>query len=235
MAAVANRVLVLGLELGDGRLIDAWTRSGQLPVLQSLRQRGCWGWLDTSADLLHISAWPSIYTGTQPGEHGVYFTFQPAPGLQGYQRFHTGLYGQPTLWKLLDAARHRCVVLDPPYAHPEDGFNGTLIYEWGSWAHYLAPGSTPPEAIKQLQQQVGAYPLGLEANDLGWGALDAAGANRATAGDREHVFDRHQERLVDRTLGLRNVFVHRLHQLKDSVMAELRLFAFQELLHLLRG
>lgn len=174
MTALANRVLMLGLELGDGRLIDAWTRSGQLPVLQSLRQRGCWGWLDTSADLLHISAWPSIYTGTPPGEHGVYFTFQPAPGLQGYQRFHTGLYGQPTVWKLLDAAQHRCVVLDPPYAHPEAGFGGTLIYEWGSWAHYLAPGSVPPEAIKQLQQEVGAYPLGLEANDLGWGALDAA-------------------------------------------------------------
>ena len=51
--------------------------------------------------------------------------------------------------------------------------------------------------------------------DLDDAALDAAGHDGATAGDREHVLDRHQERLVDRTLGLRNVGVDRLHQLED--------------------
>src|SRR3546814_20874827 len=51
-------------------------------------------------------------------------------------------------------------------------------------------------------------------------ALDAAGHNRATARDREHVFDRHQERLVDRTLGHRDVGVDSSHQLEDRVFAE---------------
>ena len=53
-------------------------------------------------------------------------------------------------------------------------------------------------------------------------ALDAARHHRAAARDREHVFDRHQERLVDRTLRLRDILVHRLHQLQDRVMADLR-------------
>src|SRR3977135_4158602 len=43
--------------------------------------------------------------------------------------------------------------------------------------------------------------------DLDDAALDATGHNRTAARDREHVFDRHQERLVDRTLRLRNVRV----------------------------
>ena len=63
--------------------------------------------------------------------------------------------------------------------------------------------------------------------DLDDAALDAAGADRAAAGDREHVFDRHQERLVDRTLGLRNVLVHRLHQLEDGFVAELGILVLQ--------
>ncbi len=63
--------------------------------------------------------------------------------------------------------------------------------------------------------------------DLDDAALDATRAHRAAARDREHVFDRHQERLVDRTLRLRDVLVDRLHQLEDGVVAELRVLVFQ--------
>src|SRR5438874_6028716 len=45
--------------------------------------------------------------------------------------------------------------------------------------------------------------------------LDTAGDNRAAAGDREDVFDRHQERLVDGALRKRNVAIDRVHELHD--------------------
>ena len=45
--------------------------------------------------------------------------------------------------------------------------------------------------------------------------LDSAGHDGAAAGDREDVLDRHQERLVDVALGLRDIRVDRLHQLVD--------------------
>src|SRR5882672_132504 len=63
--------------------------------------------------------------------------------------------------------------------------------------------------------------------DLDDAALDAAGHHGAAARDREHVFHRHQERLVDRTLRLRNVAVHRLHQFQDRIVAELGVLAFE--------
>src|SRR4026207_1392828 len=43
--------------------------------------------------------------------------------------------------------------------------------------------------------------------------LEAAGDDRAAARDREHVLDRHQERLVDVALRLRDVRVDGLHEL----------------------
>jgi predicted AlkP superfamily phosphohydrolase/phosphomutase len=172
------KIVVVGLELGDGQLLQAWARAGKLPFLAGLIERGCWGWLDTTADHLHISAWPTIYTGVAPGEHGVYFTFQPAPGLQGYQRFHAGLYGRPTVWQILDRAGRRCAVIDPPYSHPEEGFGGRFVYDWGSWAHYLQPGSVPAGLLKQLEQACGPYPLGSEANDLGFAPLERADTAR---------------------------------------------------------
>ena len=53
--------------------------------------------------------------------------------------------------------------------------------------------------------------------DLDLAALDAARADRAAAGDREDVFDRHQERLVDGALRRRDVVVDRVHQLEDRI------------------
>ena len=48
--------------------------------------------------------------------------------------------------------------------------------------------------------------------DLDDAALDTAGRDGAAAGDREDVFDGHQERLVDLAGGLRDVGVDRVHE-----------------------
>ena len=63
--------------------------------------------------------------------------------------------------------------------------------------------------------------------DLDDAALDAAGAHGAAAGDREHVFHRHQERFVLRTVRLGNGLVHRLHQRQDRFLAELFVLALE--------
>ena len=178
MTAQNGRTLVVGLELGDGRLLLEAAKAGRLPTLAALIEEGSWGWLETTASQLHVSAWPSIYTGVGPGEHGVYFTFQPAPGLQGYQRFHAGLYGRPTLWQLLAEAGRRCTVFDAPYTSPEPGFSGTQLFDWGTWAHYLAPQSTPDDLLRELEQACGGYPLGIEAHDLGFQPLDPVDTQR---------------------------------------------------------
>src|SRR5215213_5354764 len=66
--------------------------------------------------------------------------------------------------------------------------------------------------------------LGVDADDLDGVAgvddalLDAAGRDRAAAGDREDVLDRHQERLVEVALGLRDVGVEVLGQLDDLLL-----------------
>src|SRR5690606_633008 len=52
-------------------------------------------------------------------------------------------------------------------------------------------------------------------------ALDTTSYHGATTGDREHVFDRHQKRLVDGTNRLRNVAVQSLDQLTDGSGAHL--------------
>ena len=172
MSAQSPKVVVIGFEMGDGRLFHTWAEQGLLPEFKTLLDGGRWAWLKTTAEQLHISAWPSIYTGAGPGEHGVYFTFQPAPALQGYRRFHPGIYGRPSFWSLAAAAGRRCAVLDPPYSHAEVGFDGNMVYDWGSWAQYLPTGSVPATLLREFERDCGAYPLGMEAHQLGLDELD---------------------------------------------------------------
>ena len=162
------KVLVIGLDTGDGRLLGEWARAGRLPVLASLIEGGRWQALDTPAETLHIAGWPGLYTGATPGEHGVYFTFQPAPGQQGWLKFTGDQYGRPTFWQLLSHAGVRCTVFDAPYTHPEAGSDALQIIDWGSWAPYWKPASLPPGVIRRL----GRYPLGFHALEVGMGPLD---------------------------------------------------------------
>ena len=177
MTSFGGRVLVIGLDVGDGELVEAWAEAGELPVLRGLIERGSFGRLTTTAETLHVSAWPSLYTGASPGRHGVYYTHQPAAGEQGAVRFRPDQYGCDTVWEAASAAGKRCVVLDAPYTHParsgsQDGGSIRQVFEWGTWAHYWKPSAVPAPLYGQLERACGGYPLGYEANDIGLSALE---------------------------------------------------------------
>src|SRR5262245_6134004 len=82
--------------------------------------------------------------------------------------------------------------------------------------------------VERLAEHLDRRDLGLErllldAHDLDVlvrkenAALRATGDDRATTGDREDVLDRHEERLVDLTLRLRDLLVDRGHELHERV------------------
>ena len=83
--------------------------------------------------------------------------------------------------------------------------------------------------VEQLLEHLDAgdgrlFGLVLEADDLDFvahlhlAALDTAGGHGATAFDREHVLDRHQERLVELTDGLGDVGIDRRQQVGDALV-----------------
>ncbi len=94
-------------------------------------------------------------------------------------------------------------------------------------AHIVARLALVEKLAEHLDARAGRLHRRLDAHDLDFladlhdAALDAARHHRAAPRDREHVFDRHQERQVLRTLRLRDIGVDRLHQLQDRVVADL--------------
>ena len=79
------------------------------------------------------------------------------------------------------------------------------------------------ELTEHLNARDGGLGRRLETDDLDFVAdlddatLDTARDDRTTTFDREDVFDRHEEGLVERALGLRDVGVERVHELVDAL------------------
>jgi predicted AlkP superfamily phosphohydrolase/phosphomutase len=163
----AKRLLVLALDMADGGLIRRWSEQGDLPHFASLISSGTWIDLESTAQVLHTSTWPTFATGVLPGKHGVYFPYQPKPGYQLAQHVQPDQYGAATFWHLADQQGCRCVIYDVPETFPEAGFSGKAIFDWGTWAWYGHPCGQPAALLKEIKSRFGGYPLGFEAKRLG--------------------------------------------------------------------
>jgi predicted AlkP superfamily phosphohydrolase/phosphomutase len=123
-----------------------------------MRQRGTWGRLQTTADVVHVSAWPSIFTGAPPDEHGLYHAYVMQPGQQNPVRPRPDQSPVPFFWRLLSEQGKRCVVMDAFMTCPLQRFNGSQIVEWGTWSWFSQPTILPPELKREMHQMFGAYP-----------------------------------------------------------------------------
>src|SRR4030067_2683801 len=70
--ATRTKVLVLGFDGLDPRLLDRWLKEGKLPAFARLISAGDFRPLRTSLPPPSPVAWSNFNTGTDPGEHGIF-------------------------------------------------------------------------------------------------------------------------------------------------------------------
>jgi predicted dehydrogenase/predicted AlkP superfamily phosphohydrolase/phosphomutase len=153
-----TRVLLLGLDAGDAELIERWCDEGVLPNISRMRSRGAWARLQTTAETTHVSAWPSLFTGTTPDKHGLYHAYVMTPGQQGHLRPRPDQSPFPFLWKLLSDHGKRCVVMDAFLTCPLEPFNGIQIVDWGTWSRFWQPTISPASLKREIRERFGSYP-----------------------------------------------------------------------------
>ncbi|MBP6229928.1 MAG: alkaline phosphatase family protein, partial [Pseudomonadales bacterium] len=120
-------MMVIGLDAADRELIEAWCEQGLLPNISRIRSAGIWGSLETTADTVHVSAWPSIFSGTTPDKHGLYHAYVMQPGQQAPARPKPENCPVPFFWQLLDQQGIRSIVMDAFLTCPLRDFSGIQI------------------------------------------------------------------------------------------------------------
>lgn len=119
------KTVVLGFDALDARYLDRYADA--LPNFRRLRSRGVEASLESTHPPWTGSAWPSLYTGTDPSHHGVYDFFSSRGYPDEADLVTRGDVDRPAIWNYLSADGAPSVVLNVPVTHPADRIEGVLL------------------------------------------------------------------------------------------------------------
>ncbi len=165
------RIVVLGFDGVEPRLLDRWMDEERLPNLSRLAETGHYSLLRTTTPPQSPVAWTTFATGRQPGEHGVFDFIRrnPANYLPQVATVRTdrpeveqGQLVRPmqgenqrrgtSFWHRAGQAGVRGTVLFIPYSFPPDGAGGMRVVSglgtpdvrgFNSTFHYFAADEFP--------------------------------------------------------------------------------------------
>jgi predicted AlkP superfamily phosphohydrolase/phosphomutase len=138
--SAARRVVVLGSDGMDPRILDRLIREGRMPMMKALAEKGGYTRLGTTIPAESPVAWASFATGMNPGKHGIFdflhrdpihYTPKIAPVSVRQKKL-----GKPepicnrtgaSVWKVISDAGLRSTVLRVPVTFPPEKFNGRQI------------------------------------------------------------------------------------------------------------
>jgi predicted AlkP superfamily phosphohydrolase/phosphomutase len=144
--------LLIGLDAACERVLDPLVEDGRLPNVERLLDDGVAGPLESQIPPWTPSAWPSIYTGVNPGKHGV-FSFLKFDGYD-WDVVNATDVRERTLWELLDEHGKSSVVVNAPVTSPPPAIDGAIV-----------PGYTAPEnpdchpdgLLDEIREAIGDY------------------------------------------------------------------------------
>lgn len=118
--------VVLGFDGLDFRYLDEFR--DDLPNFSSLRTEGVEAPLRSTHPPWTGSAWPSLYTGVGPGEHGCYNFFDFGSEYPDEAEIVSReTVKSPAIWNVLTARDAPSIVLNVPVTHPADPIEGVLV------------------------------------------------------------------------------------------------------------
>ncbi|KAB1185120.1 MULTISPECIES: alkaline phosphatase family protein [Haloferax] len=144
--------LLIGLDAACLEVLEPLFEADALPNLQTLFEDGVYAPLESQVPPWTASAWPSLYTGMNPGKHGV-FGFLSFDGYDADVVNATDVR-QWTLWELLDYHGLRSVVVNVPVTAPPRSFDGALI------PGYVGPEDPPCHPaglLDDVREEIGTY------------------------------------------------------------------------------
>jgi predicted AlkP superfamily phosphohydrolase/phosphomutase len=156
---MANRLLMLGLDSIDWKLVDEWSSAGRLPTLTSLLSESSKLMFLASNRALPGSVWTDIGTGASAAHHGYIHEEQVA--LESYRSEHisSNRVSVAPFYKTLSGAGIRCAVVDFPVDYPIDDFNGVQVIDWGTEFKLWKFETRPASFAAKLQTRYGKHPL----------------------------------------------------------------------------
>src|SRR6266508_4346586 len=121
------RVLLIGWDGADWRILDPLLERRELPNLQGLIAQGQRAILRSTIPTHSWSAWPSFLTGVEPADHGVYDILETVPGTHKQFPVTYRSIKERTFIPDLTAAGRETLLVNVPLTFPPPDMKGRLI------------------------------------------------------------------------------------------------------------
>ncbi|WP_347275475.1 alkaline phosphatase family protein [Candidatus Kuenenia sp.] len=158
-----EKVFVIGIDGATFDIIAPWLEQGRLPHLKSLIDNGCSGVLESSVPPVSPVAWPSFFTGVNPGKHGIFDFIEKSKTDQSIHFMNrTHCKAQP-IWRYLNQEGYTTTIINIPGTYPPDKVDGFMIS--GLDTPDTNSEFTYPGALKnELKAVIGNYIIDMEHN-----------------------------------------------------------------------
>lgn len=146
---MSQRLIFIGLDGLGLDLASTLASQGVMPHLGRLMDQGAvWG---TDSPLPEVSpvCWTSLFSGVEPGEHGIYGFGEPVPGTYQVRPVQADAVRVERLWEELSRLGRSSVVLNVPLTYPARAIQGTMVS--GFVAPELTRAVHPPALLPRLE------------------------------------------------------------------------------------
>ncbi|CAN5571601.1 alkaline phosphatase family protein [soil metagenome] len=158
---MARRVLIVGWDGVDWKILRPMLERGELPVLSQLMSKGAYGDCLSSVPSHSWCAWPSFMTGLNPAGHGVFDILEHRPGVSRRLPITYKSIKARTIFDDLSAAGKTSLALNIPLTFPVPEISGKVV------AGGVLPASRsytwPPELQLELDRRA-PFPV----NGMSW-------------------------------------------------------------------
>ena len=139
-------------------LLLPWISKGYLPNLGRIFENGSYGDLYSRIPVTPI-AWSSIYTGKNPGKHGILGFKNHKPNSYSEVGVNSTIRDGRDVWEIIGSHGKKVVVVNTPLTYPPRPVNGYLV------CGFMAPGpeyefTYPEELGEEIKRVVPHYRIG---------------------------------------------------------------------------
>ncbi|HEU4717862.1 MAG TPA: alkaline phosphatase family protein [Bacteroidia bacterium] len=124
---IAKRVLLIGWDAADWKIINPLLESGQMPALQKLISRGVMGNIATLDPPLSPMLWTSISTGKTADKHGILGFVEPDPVTGKVRPSSVTSRKVKALWNILQQNGLRSHAVGWWPSHPAEPLDGVYV------------------------------------------------------------------------------------------------------------
>lgn len=121
------RLVVIGLDGADWQIITPLIERGALPNLARLMHEGSHGELLSSFPPHTPCAWTTIFTGVNPGKHGIFTFHTVVPGTYTWKLTRSSDRKVRALWEIANQAGLRVGAINIPMTFPAERIDGYMI------------------------------------------------------------------------------------------------------------